>query len=73
MRTYTVQKAVAACFGIKQYDVSRIITRLSGPLIRCLPHPERIFDTVKLATTREKAEQLMPGLQVLVNASKRQT
>ena len=41
MRTYTVQEAIAASFGIKQYDVSRIITRLSGPLIRCLPHPEK--------------------------------
>ena len=73
MRTYTVQEAIAASFGIKQYDVSRIITKLSGPLIRCLPHPKKVFDMVKLAATMEEAEQLIPGLQVLVDASEQQT
>ena len=73
MRTYTVQEAVAAAFEIKQYDASRIITKLADPLIRCLPHPEKVFDMVKLAATMEEAEQLIPGLQVLIDASERQT
>lgn len=73
MRTYTVQEAVAAAFEIKQYDVSRIMTKLAGPLMRCLPHPEKVFDMINLAATMEEMGQTIPGLRVLVDASEQQT
>ena len=69
MRTYTVQEAIAAAFEIEQYDVSRTITRLAGPLMRCLPHPEKVFDAIKLAATMEEMGQTVPRLRVLVDAS----
>lgn len=69
-RTYITQNVEDLLFGTGQAAMSRTITDLEPTVRRCIPIPQKIYVAANKARTLGGLEEIIPGLALLINASK---
>ena len=61
-RLYITYTLTGFLFDLDQSNVYRDIQKIEGLVRRCLPIPEKIYNTTKRLNTKEEVEKYFPGL-----------
>jgi hypothetical protein len=71
-RLYITYTLAGFLFDLDQSNICRDIQKIEGPIRKCIPIPQKIYNKIKRLKTPEEVEQYFPGFIAFTDCTEQQ-